>query len=43
MPKKEAVREHHQVNGHGFEQTSGDSEGHGTWHAVVHGIAKSWT
>ena len=34
---------HHQLNGHEFEQTPGDSEGQGTWHAAVHGVAKSQT
>ena len=32
------VRWHHQLNGHEFEQTSGDSEGQGS-----HGVAKSQT
>ena len=34
---------HHQVNGHEFEQTPGDSGGQGAWHAAVHGVAKSQT
>ena len=34
---------HHWLNGHGFEQTPGDSEGQGTWCAAVHGVAKSGT
>ena len=34
---------HHQLNGHEFEQTLGDSEGQGSWHAEVHGVAKSQT
>ena len=34
---------HHQLNGHEFEQTPGDGEGQGSWHATVHGVAKSWT
>ena len=29
--------------GHEFEQTQFDSEGRGSWHATVHGVAKSWT
>ena len=32
---------HHQLNGHEFEQTPGDSEGQRTWHAAVHGVAES--
>ena len=34
---------HHRLNGHGFEQTSGDGEGQGSLHATVHEAAKSWT
>ena len=34
---------HHQLNGHEFEQTLGDSEGQGSWHAEVHGVIKSQT
>ena len=29
--------------GHEFEQTPGDSEGQGSWHAVVDGVSKSQT
>ena len=32
---------HHRLNGHGFEQTSGDGEGQGSLHAAVHKTAKS--
>ena len=32
------VRLHHQLNGHEFEQTLGDSGG--AWHAVVHGVTR---
>ena len=28
------------LNGHEFEQTSGDSEGREAWSAAVHGVAK---
>ena len=31
----------HRLNGHEFEQILGNSEGQGSWRAVVHGIAKS--
>ena len=34
---------HYQLNGHEFEQTPGDGEGQGAWHAAVHGITKNWT
>ena len=34
---------HHQLNGHEFEQTLGDSEGQRRLHATVHGVSKSWT
>ena len=37
------VGRHHQLNGHEFEQTIGDSEGQGSLGAAVHGVAKSWT
>ena len=32
---------HHQLNGHEFEQTLGDSDRE-AWRAAVHGIANSW-
>ena len=31
---------HHQLNGHEFEQTLGDSEGRGSLGAAVHGAAE---
>ena len=37
MTEDEMVRWHHQLNGHEFEQTLGDSEGQGSLGAVVHG------
>ena len=43
MAEDEMVRQHHQLNGHEFEQILGDSEGQRGQVAVVHGIAKSWT
>ena len=30
-------------SGHELEQTPGDSEGRGVWHAAVHGVTKSQT
>ena len=34
--------EYHQLNGHEFEQTLGESKGHETWCSAVRGIAKVW-
>ena len=34
---------YHQLNGHKFEQTLGDSESKETWHASVHGVTKNQT
>ena len=34
---------HHQLSGHECEQAPGILYGPGGWHAVVHGVAKSWT
>ena len=30
------------MSGHEFEQTLGNGEGQGAWHAAVYGVAKSW-
>ena len=35
----EMVGWHHDLNGHEFEQTLGDSEGPKAWHAAVHGVS----
>ena len=43
MAEDEMIGCHHQLNGHEFEQTLGDSQGHRVWHAVVHAVAKSQT
>ena len=43
MTEDEMVRWHHQLNGHEFEQTPGDSEFREAWHAAVHGLSKSQT
>ena len=32
---------HHQLNGHEFEQTPGDSEGWEAWNVAVHGVTES--
>jgi len=41
VTENEMFEWHHRLNGHEFEQTSGDSEGQGAWHAAVHGVAES--
>ena len=33
--ENEMVGWHRSLNGHEFEQTPGDSEGHAAWHAAV--------
>ena len=43
MMEDEMVGWHHQLNEHEFEQTPGDGDGREARHAVVHGLAKSWT
>ena len=43
MTEDEMIGWHHQLNGHEFEQTLGDSEGQEDWHAAGHHVAKSWT
>ena len=43
VTEDEMVGWHHQLNGHEFKQTSGDSEGQGSLMCKVHGIAKGWT
>ena len=37
------VRWHHQLNVHESEPTPGDGRDNRAWHAVAHGITKSWT
>ena len=39
----EMVGWHHQLNGHGFEETLGDSEGQEAWSVAVHGVTTRWT
>ena len=34
---------YHRVDGQEFEQAPGVGDGQEAWHAVVHGMAKSWT
>ena len=43
MTEDKMVGWHHQLNGYEFEQAPGDGEGQRTWHAAVHGVAKSQT
>ena len=40
MTEDEMVGWHHQLNGHEFEQSLGDSEGQGSLCAAVHGVAE---
>ena len=41
--KKYSKEGNHQLDRHEFEQAPGVSDGKGSWHAVVHGVAKSPT
>ena len=41
MTEDEVVGQHHQLDGHEFEQVL--VVGDGTWRAAVHGVAKSQT
>ena len=41
--ENEMVGWHHRLNGHGFGWTLGVVMDREAWHAVVHGVAKSWT
>ena len=43
MTEDEMVGWHHRLDGHEFEQASGDSEGQGAWRAVVHGVTECQT
>ena len=43
MTKDKMVGWHHRLDGHESEQAPGDGEGQRTWHAAVHGVAKSQT
>ena len=43
MAEDEMVRQHHRLNRHECEQTLGDSEGQGAWHAAVHRVKESDT
>ena len=43
MTEDEMVGQHHQFNGHEFEQDPGVGDGPEAWRAAVHGIAKSRT
>ena len=43
VTEDEMVGWHHGLNGHEFEQTLGDGEGHRSLHGTVHGIARSQT
>ena len=43
MTEDEMVGWHHHLSEHEIEQTLGDGDGREAQHAVVHGLAKSWT
>ena len=43
MTEDEMVGWHNWLNGHEFEQTTGDGGGRETSHAAVHGVVKCWT
>ena len=42
ITEDEMVGWHHRLNGHGFEQALGVSDGQGTWCVAVYGVGKSW-
>ena len=39
MMEDKMVGWHHRLNGRESEQTPGDGEGQGSWHAAVNGVA----
>ena len=39
----EMVGWHHSLDRHEFHQAPGIGDEQETWHAAVHGVAKSWT
>ena len=41
MTEDEIDRSHHQLNGHEFEQASGDGEGQGSLASAAHGVTES--
>ena len=43
MTEDEMAGWHHKLDGHGFGWTLGVGDGQGSWHAAVHGVAKSRT
>ena len=43
MREDEMVEWHHQLNEHEFDEAPGVGNGQEAWHAVVHGVTKSWT
>ena len=43
VTEDEMVGWHHQLNGHEFQETPGDSEDREAWSAAVPGVANNWT
>ena len=43
MAKDEMIGWYHWLNGHEFEQTSGDGKDRDAWHTAVSGVTKSCT
>ena len=41
MTEDEMVGRHHQLSGHEFEHTLGDTAGKEAWHTAVRGVAES--
>ena len=42
MTEDEMVGWHHRLDGHEFEQAPGVGDDRKAWHAIGHGVAKSW-
>ena len=40
MTEDEMVGWYHQLKGHKYDQTPGDSEGQEVWHAAAHAVAE---
>ena len=42
MTEDELIGWHHRLDGHESEQTPGDGEGQGSWHAAVQTVRHEW-